>query len=1080
MSMFKQFKTVSMALIAGSFACVTSAYADIAADKSAVNVSQQTGKLSGVVSDAAGPVIGASVVVKGTTNGVVTDFDGRFELTNLKKGDVIQINFVGYSAQEITYTGQSSIQVTLKEDTKVLDEVVVVGFGTQKKVNLTGSVGVVDSEALAARPVQNAVQALQGVVPGLNITSAGGALDQKASMNVRGTGTIGEGSSGSPLVLIDGMEGDINSINPQDIENISVLKDAAASSIYGSRAPFGVILVTTKSGKEGKMSVNYNNNFRWSAPVKKPQQMDSYTFALFYNDGMTNNGNQPRFSDGHLQRILDFQSGKLKDPLGPNPGNPSIWADGYDAGCANTDWYDAIYKDMTFSQEHNFSLNGGSEKVSYYVSANYLGQEGLMKLAPDTYDRYTTTAKINVKLTDWARFSYNTRFTREDFERPSYLTESLYYDLARQGWPTLPLYDANGYLYSSPSPALALRDGGRDRTQTDNLYQQATIILEPIKNWITHIDVNYRVQSIDNHWDTQKLYNHDVNGNPIIFNESSEVHEGHSKDNYFNINAYTEYSHSLESGHNFKVMAGFQAENMNYSGFGATREGIIVPELPEMDITSGMDYFGSVVTPGVNGNRSSWATAGFFGRINYDYNGKYMAEVNLRYDGTSRFRRDQRWNLFPSFSLGWNVAHEAFWEPLAEYVGTLKLRGSYGELGNQNTSSWYPTYRVINVYASNGWWLQDGLRPNTAYVPELISSTLGWERVRNWNIGIDFGAFNNRLTGSFDYYNRITKDMVGPAPEMPYILGMKVPTTNNTDLKTYGFDLIVGWQDRLQNGLNYGAKFILSDSQTKITRYPNPTNTMSKYMSGCLMGDIYGYETIGIAKTEEEMQEHLASLPNGGQDALGSKWGAGDVMYRDLNGDGKIDSGAYQYNDMGDMKKIGNSTPRFQFGLDLNADYKGFDIRAFFQGVMKRDYWQGSAYFWGIGGGSGLWHSTGFVEHADYFRNDPEHPMGENLNAYYPRPVFGTAKNGQRQTRYLQDASYIRLKNLQVGYTLPASLTNKWGVSKMRFFLSGENLWTGTSLADMFDPETISGGSYNNGNAYPLSKTISVGLNVTL
>ncbi len=526
-------------------------------------------------------------------------------------------------------------------------------------------------------------------------------------------------------------------------------------------------------------------------------------------------------------------------------------------------------------------------------------------------------------------------------------------------------------------------------------------------------------------------------------------------------------------------MVGVQAERVSQTKFGLQRNGIIVPGLPEVDITTGLDYQGNPVTPSTNGSRARWSTAGFFGRLNYDYEGRYLAEVNLRYDGTSRFREDQRWNWFPSFSVGWNVAREEFWGDLAEYVGTFKFRGSYGELGNQNTTEWYPTYQSLSVKASDGKWLQGGILPNAAYVPALISSTLGWERVRNWNIGLDFGALNNRLTGSFDYYQRKTLDMIGPAPELPAILGLDVPKTNNTDLKTYGFDLNISWQDRLKNGLGYGVTFILSDAQTEITRYPNPTGTLDKYNAGRKMGEIWGYETIGIAKSQSEMDEHLASLPNGGQNALGTNWAAGDIMYADLNGDGKIDNGGNKLDDHGDMKVIGNETPRFQFGLDLNADWKGFDFRAFFQGVMKRDYWQGSSYFWGVGN-SGIWHSTGFVEHADYFRAEASNDLSANLNAYYPRPIFDSDKNNKKQTRYLQNAAYIRLKNVQLGYTLPSTLTNKIYVNKLRVFVSGENLWTGTSLANMFDPETVSGGKDNNGNAYPLSKTISFGISVTL
>jgi len=967
----------------------------------------------------------------------------------------------------------------MEEEAEMLEEVVVVGFGTQKKVNLTGAVSTASSREIESRPVVNVTQALQGLVPGLNISSSNGSLEAKPSVNIRGVTTIGEGSTGDPLILIDGMEGDLNSINPQDIESISVLKDAAASSIYGSRAPFGVILVTTKKGDPGKITVNYNNNFRWGSPVLKPDMMDSYTFATYFNDASINAGWSPHFSSEHLQRIKDYQEGKITYSIIPDPNNPQYWADGYAYGNDNVDWYDAIYKSSTYGQEHNFSASGGiSEKTTFYTSFNYLDQNGLMKLSKDFYDRYTVSGKINSELTNWLRFGYNFRFSRENYQRPAAMTDALYWDLARQGWPTLPLYDPNGYLYSSPSPALGLATGGKDKTMTDNTYHQGFLIFEPIKNWITHVDLNYRITTAERHWDSQRTYNHDVNGNPYVYKSSSNVHEDYFNDNYFNINAYTEYSFSLNETHNLKLMAGFQAENLDRTVFGVQRDGIIVPELPEIDLTTGLDYNGNPITPSVNGSRDSWSTAGYFGRFNYDYENKYLAEINLRYDGTSRFREDQRWNLFPSFSLGWNMAQENFWETLLPTINLLKFRVSYGELGNQNTSNWYPTYQIMPVHSNEGSWLQNGTRPNTAYVPALVSSTMGWEKVENWNGGIDFGLLRNRLTGSFDYYIRRTKDMIGPAQELPAVLGIDVPKTNNTDLKTYGFDFELVWRDRLKNGLGYSAKLLLSDSQTEITKYPNPTNTLSKYLEGRKLGEIWGYETIGIAKTDSEMQEHLVSLPNGGQNALGSDWRAGDIMYRDLNDDGKIDDGANTLDDHGDLKVIGNNTPRYLFGIDLSADWKGFDFRAFFQGVLKRDYWQGSYYFWGVT--ENKWWSCGLVPHVDYFRDEVSNHLDVNLDSYYPRPIFGTGKNQQVQTRYLQNASYIRLKNLQLGYTLPSALTTKANLSKVRIFVSGENLWTGTKTSEMFDPETISGGAEGNGNAYPLSKIFSFGLSITL
>ena len=698
----------------------------------------------------------------------------------------------------------------------------------------------------------------------------------------------------------------------------------------------------------------------------------------------------------------------------------------------------------------------------------------MMQFNQDTYDRFASTVKVNIKVTDWLKFNYSSRFIREDYGRPSDLTNSLYYYLVIRGWPTLPLYDPNGYLYDSPTPALGLRDGGRDRKKTDNLYQQAQLVIEPVKDWRTFVDFNYRIENQARNWDYQKTYNHDVEGNPYPYRNSSHVYEGHNTSNYMNINAYTEYGKQLESGHNFKGMVGFQAELMKYKSISLQREGIIVPSLPSIDITSGTDAYGKEVAPSVTGNLSDWATAGFFGRLNYDYEGRYLAEINLRYDGTSRFRSDKRWKMFPSFSLGWNIAREEFWKPWEDMVGTLKLRASYGELGNQNTKSWYPTYQTMSVNASNGSWLVNGAKPNTAYAPGLVSSLMTWEQIKTWDIGLDFGALGNRLTGSFDYYQRQTLDMVGPAPELPVILGTGVPKMNNTDLKTYGFDLSVAWNDRLKNGLGYGVKFILSDSQTKITRYPNQTGRLDTYREGMKYGEIWGYTTVGIAKTQEEMDAHLASLPNGGQDAIGSRWEAGDLMFADVNGDGKIDNGANTINDHGDLKIIGNSTPRFQFGLDISADYKGFDFRVFFQGVMKRKYFQNSWFFWGSG--SGVYGSSCQIPHLDYFRDDENHPLGLNMNSYFPRPDFSDEKNHQVQTGYLQNAAYIRLKNIQLGYTLPESLTRKFAISKLRLFVSGENLWTGASLFENFDPETIDGGSQ--GNVYPLSKVISCGLSV--
>ena len=1040
---------------------------------------QQT-RISGTVTDASTgeAMAGVNISVKGTTIGTITDGNGKYSMFSIvDQNTILVVSFIGYVTQEVPLAGENVINVVLKGELIGLDEVVVVGFGTQKKANLTGSVATVKSETLESRPVSNAIQALQGLVPGLNIKQSGelgGALDNLPTINIRGTATIGQGSSGKPLILIDGMEGDLNRINPQDIDNISILKDASASSIYGSRAPFGVILITTKKGKSGKPQINISSNFRWSSPVLLPEMSDSYSYALYINDASTNAGQLPYFGADRMQRIRDFIDGKITTTIIPDPLVPTRWAEPYYEGNSNTDVFKFVYRNQAPSQEHTVNLSGGNENVTYYVSGSYLGQEGLLRYGDDNFKRYNLVTKINFKLSDWASVAYTGRFIREDFERPTDLTNTQNYNLARGGWPMLILYDNNGYLFNAPNYAVDLIDGGRAKKQSDDVIQQFELTLEPIKDWKIFGRINYRIGDQFYHWDHQLQYNHDVAGNPYIFRASSYVHEESSRSNYFGPNIYSEYSKTL-GDHSFKVMAGFQSELSKFRDITIQRAGIIAPSAPVLNITSGNDYTGKVVPPSVSGGYDHWATEGFFGRLNYDYRGRYLIEVNLRYDGTSRFGSDKRWNYFPSGSIGWNVAREDFWKSLENYVNNFKIRSSYGELGNQNTSNLYPTYVTMPIGISNGSWLVGGAKSNTASAPGLISSSLSWERVKTWNIGTDLGFFKNRLTSTFDYFVRYTNDMIGPAPELPIILGTSVPRTNNTNLKTDGFELSIAWQDRFENGLGYNINFVLSDSKTRITRYPNPTGNLNTYLAGRLMGEIWGFNTLGIAKTQAEMDAHLASLPNGGQSAIpnGSNWKAGDIMYQDLNGDGKINTGASTISDHGDLTVIGNTTPRYLFGFDLSADWKGFDIRGFIQGLMKKDMFQNSYYFWGA---MGIWTSTAFVPHLDYFRDDPNHPLGLNMDSYYPRPIFDSRKNQQTQSRYLQNTAYARLKNLQVGYTVPLSITKKLTIQKLRVYVSGENILTKSNIVKMFDPETIDGGW--GGNIYPLCKVYSVGVNI--
>lgn len=1027
-------------------------------------------------------LIGVTAKEVGSNSGSVTDLDGNYSL-KVKAGATIEFSYVGYKT--VTYkVGSIPAVIKLQEDSKLIDEVVVVGFGTQKKVNLTGAVATASAKDLEARPVSSAVQALQGVIPGLNISNSGhgGELNATKSINIRGNGTVGKDASGndyasgSPLILIDGMEGDLNTINPQDIESISVLKDAAAASIYGSRAPFGVILVTTKSGKSGRPVINYNNSFRFNTPVKMPEMMNAWEYVNFYDQAMFNKNSTHYYTEEYRNKVKDYVDGKLDPSDVAEAQKNGKW--NYDYTWGNVDWLKEYYRNWASSQEHNASVSGGTDKFTYYLSANYLGQSGFLRYGTEHNKRYNLTGKISAKITDYVKVDYSSRYTRTDYDRPSVLYNDFYNNVLRRCRPVRPVKDPNGYYMSDINYIEALQNGGRQNEIGDGLSQQIRLTITPLKNWNIIGELNIKTDNNWTHYDHKRIYSH-MADNPentyvatMTGPSEDKVYEYAYKSLFLNPNIYTNYTISLGK-HTIAATAGMQVERQKYRNVTAQRADMISTDLPVLDLTTSSKSYG------IGGAVNKWANVGFFGRVNYDYEGRYLFEGNLRYDGSSRFRRENRWVLTPSFSVGWNMARENFFKSLSDYISTLKWRVSYGSLANANIYNLYPTYQVLTVKSSNGGWPINGAKPNTAEAPKLVSQSLTWEKIKNFNIGLDWAALNNRLTGSFDYFIRKTTDMMGPGLELPAVLGTSVPATNNTDMKSYGWELQIGWRDQIGE-FRYGVKLSISDSQSKILRYGNPTKSLSKYIEGQKIGNIYGYTTIGIAKTDEEMQEHLASLPNGGQSALGNNWAAGDIMYADLNGDGKINNGSYTLDDMGDMKKIGNSTPRYMTGINIDASYKGFDFSMFWQGVLKRDWWPGdnNMTFWGVTDGE--WWSTSFKEHLNYFRT-ADNVLGENLNAYYPRPIFNT-KNNKCQTRYLQNAAYMRLKNIQLGYTFPKEWVKKIMLQNLRIFVTAENLLTITSLSKTMDPETCGAGyqsnSQANGTVYPLSKTFSFGMSV--
>lgn len=1025
-------------------------------------------EVKGTVTDKEGqPIAGVSVKVKGTNQVTITNNEGNFKLSVSNSSAIIEFTYVGYQSLQKRANENFGKVVLVSNDTE-MDEVVVVGYGSQKKEHLTGAVSSLKGEELQSRPVQNIGQALQGLMPGLNVQTSGlgGELNQNMSINIRGTGTIGAGSSSSPLVLIDGMEGDLNSINPQDVENISVLKDVAASSIYGSRAPFGVILITTKSGKQGKTIVGYSGNLRMAAPRGIPTMLDSKTFANYFNEAAINNNQGVVFNQEVLDLIDAYQKGEISTGTTANNSGRFNY---YQGSNANTDWFKEFYRDFTTSHEHTLNVNGGTEKTNFYTSAGFMDQNGLNRYANDNFQRYNLNNKINVKITDRLEFMSNTRFVREDYDKPTHMNALYYHNIARR-WPTVPVYDNNGY-YTDPSEIPQLLDGGRTNTQKDVLSQQLQLTFRPIQNWNIVGNVNYNITNRNDHSEVLRAYSYDVNENPYLLAVSdyvagyTGVTEFNSKGEYFSTNFFTDYSFKLDEAHNFKVLAGFNSELNKTRDLSGSLSDLITDNIPTLNTATN--------NPKASGGYQHWATAGFFGRINYSYQDKYLLELNGRYDGSSRFPRVLRWNFFPSISTGWNVANEAFF-PLKEQISMLKLRGSYGELGNQGTNNWYPFYLTMPVGSANGNWLLGDVRPNTANAPGLVSSTLTWERVSSWNMGVDIQTFNNRLNASLEVYKRNTLNMVGPAPLLPAILGTGVPQINNADMYSKGFEIDLAWKDKIGN-VGYSMRGVLSDDFQTVSRFNNPNGNLSTWYDGRRFGEIWGYTTVGIAKTQEEMDSHLAHT----KQTFSTQWFAGDIMYKDMNGDGTINAGANTLANSGDITIIGNTSPRYRYSFDLSANYKGFDVRAFFQGVGKRDHFPNGPYFWGASGG--MWQSAGFVENMDYFRDESSvsvqnASMEINTDAYLPRPYFGITKNQQTQTRYLQNAAYLRLKNAQLGYTLSPETLRKIRISRLRVYVSGENLLTFTKMAKVFDPETVGLGGWNDGKTYPFSTIYSFGI----
>ena len=1055
--MLKRIKSVSMLLALAGVSSTGAAYAVAVPEVDATRGMQQQSTCTGVVKDATGEtVIGASVVVKGTTNGTITGLDGDFSLSGVKKGDIIQISFVGYKTQEIVWNGQA-IEVVLKDDTETLEEVVVVGYATVKKANLTGAVSAVDDKVLADRPIVNLGQGLQGTIPNLNITTSG-QPGAGSTFNVRGETSI---NGGSPLVLVDGVQMDPNLINPQDVASVSVLKDAASASIYGARAAYGVILITTKTGRKNvPTQVSFDASVSFNSPTTRPSYMNSMQYATWMNAAGQNTNGRDIFSQDEMDHIKAY----YEDPANNSPvfvtNDPNSWQysncqAGKYAYCGNTDWMKEMYKKSYPVQKYNININGGSEKATYYTSVGYTDQGSLMRYGNENYRKFNMVNNINYDINDWLHVSMKTSFIRTELNGIAQDNAHGESWIGNDTQPLMPVKHPDGNWAGQGNYtnfAAVLEEGGSRKTTKNDFWNTLALKLTPVKGLTINMDYtfNYYAEHIKNHLRSFDEYG--VDGKflqTFQWTNPNYAYEHQQNDTYNAFNLFGDYEYTFNK-HYFKIMLGFNQETKHTRAFYAQRNNLISNDLPSMDAATGERYVGN--------SDDSWATRSGFFRVNYSFADRYLLEVNGRYDLSSKFPKDDRAVFNPSFSLGWKLSEESWFKnPTNGFFDELKIRASYGSLANQALDNGW--YAYLSNYSTGSLSYLMGGKQNQYILPgALVSNIVTWEKVTQWDLGLDFSVLNSRLKGTFDYYQRATTGMLGPGKTLPNILGATEPQENAADMVTRGWELALTGNDQLENGLHYSIGFNLSDTQAEITKYDNPNKSLSSnYYEGMKIGEIWGFES-----TLFQTQEEINSAPDQSKVDGAINKVPGDIRFMDINGDGVVDYGESTVDNPGDRKIIGNDRARYRYGFNVSADWKGFDLGIFFQGVGKRDLMLPSTFKWQYGS---QWQVPTAVAN-DYWTRD-------NTAAWFPVARFngGTAL-GVNQTRYLLNAAYLRLKSLSFGYTLPVALTKQWGIQKCRIYFTGENLLTFKHTPEGFDPEL------DNPYEYPQQKSLSLGINV--
>lgn len=1035
-------------------------------------------RITGVVKDTSGePMIGVTVMVKGAGTGAITDIDGNYSVSVPGSKSVLTFSFVGYTTKEVTVGNQKTINVTLAEDSKMIDEVVVIGFQSQKKGNLTASVASVGAEALENRPVSNIGQALQGMVPGLNVSIAGGDPNKVPNLNIRGATTFRQRGtsnddknkfdvkSGSPLILLDGVEitaEDLNQLNPNDIDNMSFLKDASAAAIYGTRATFGVILVATKGGNfKQKAKIDYSYNLAFDQPYQLPDILDSYYIYKALRDKDVWTGAIAEYSQ-HDKDMMEHMMAYMKDPVNNKPyfmeGDAIQWV-------GNTNPYKELVKDWTPTQKHNLSISGGGERISYYISLGMQDQKGMYEIKTDQLKRYNAMLSINAKVTDWFNVAAKASYNVFDYEGPTQQTDGMnLWNYAKSYYPENYIYQPvltgpDDILANHPTenPVSYLYAGGRNitsRRKTILSLSPEFIIIPKILKVKADLSVAPTTYQKEKTHPKQARVNNSWTALETRWATENTGEVTRSTTDRYAINVYADYNQTFKEKHNVSVLLGFNQEQETYAASTLYLKNMLDPYILNPSLVQD-------ITANTSANsHHEVASRALFGRIMYNYMSRYLIEVDARYDGSSKFPKDSRFQFFPTVSLGWRVSEEKFMDWSKEWLDNFKIRASWGRLGSQPDSE-YPYQSVFGT--AEGYFLFDGTRyPTAINTPSLINPNLTWEKSTTKNLGFDFTFLQNRLTFTADIFERKVTDILIPGgKDYPALIGDdNLPFENAGILKTTGFELQAKWSDKLANGFGYSVGVALSDDKAKVVSYPsNPTNKIGDGVlyKGYTVGDIWGYVTGGILQEGDFDGVGTNGKPlyhgpyfKGGQAYPGYVW------YKDLDNDGVITSGLSTVDDPGDKKLIGNNAPRYRYNITANFQYKGFDLDLMFQGVGKRDYWlQKTSSYWGNGAGS--WETY----------NDSWTP--ERTDAKFP--MYGSGVGNYEQTGYLLDASYIKLKQVILGYTFPKTLINKIGLQKLRLNVAAYNLFTISDVPKYYDADYLS-------DAYPPKRTFSVGIQV--